>query len=179
MQIAHKIELKSNHAQETYFKKACGVSRFAWNWALAEWNKQYDQIKLDETKRRIKIPNLGWVKMREKLRFNGKINSVVISRTADRWFASIQVATPIQYPKHENQVSVGIDLGITQFATLSSGITLEAPKPLKKLLWRLKRQSRKLSRKTLGSNHSHKQCERLARLHMRIANMRKDTWIAI
>jgi putative transposase len=247
MQIAHKIELKSNNTQKTYFKKACGISRFTWNWALGKWNEQYasglkpsgmglkkqfnaikeaeyswtyevtkyasqqpfldlqeafnrffkklggrpkfkkkgkshdsfyiggDQIKLDETKRRIKIPNLGWVRMREELRFSGKINSVVVSRTADRWFASIQVDTPIQFPKHENQVSVGIDLGIHKLATLSHGIAFEAPKPLKKLLWRLKRQSRKLSRKTLGSNNSKKQIEKLARLHMRIGNIRKDT----
>ena len=247
MQIAHKIELKSNHTQETYYKKACGVSRFAWNWALGKWNDDYasglkpsgmglkkqfnaikeaeypwtyevtkyacqqpfldlqdafkrffkktsgkpkfkkkgkshdsfyiggDQIKLDETKRRIKIPNLGWVKMREELRFNGKINSVVISRTADRWFASIQVDTPFQFPKHENQMSVGIDLGINKLATLSHGIAFEAPKPLKKMLWRLKRQSRKLSRKTLGSSNSKKQIKNLARLHMRIGNIRKDT----
>ena len=113
--------------------------------------------------------------MREELRFQGKINSVVVSRTADRWFASIQVDTPIQFPKHENQVSVGIDLGINKLATLSHGIAFEAPKPLKKLLWRLKRQSRKLSRKALGSNNSKKQIQNHARLHMRIGNIRKDT----
>ncbi|MBF0298384.1 MAG: helix-turn-helix domain-containing protein, partial [Oligoflexia bacterium] len=41
MQVAHKIELNANNKQKTYFKKACGTSRFAYNWALAEWKKQY------------------------------------------------------------------------------------------------------------------------------------------
>jgi len=41
MQIAHKIELKANNTQETYFKKACGISRFTWNWALGKWNERY------------------------------------------------------------------------------------------------------------------------------------------
>ena len=41
MQIAHKIELKANNSQMTYFKKACGVARFAWNWGLAEWERQF------------------------------------------------------------------------------------------------------------------------------------------
>jgi putative transposase len=45
MQIAHKVELKANNTQMTYFKKACGVARFTWNWGLSEWNKQYNEEK--------------------------------------------------------------------------------------------------------------------------------------
>lgn len=41
----HIIELKPNNKQITYFKKACGVARFAYNWALAEWQKQYEADK--------------------------------------------------------------------------------------------------------------------------------------
>lgn len=41
----HTIELKPNNKQITYFKKACGVARFAYNWALAEWEKQYEADK--------------------------------------------------------------------------------------------------------------------------------------
>ena len=39
------IELKPNNKQATYFKKACGVARFAYNWALAEWQRQYQEDK--------------------------------------------------------------------------------------------------------------------------------------
>ena len=58
----HIIELKPNNTQATYFKKACGVARFAYNWALGQWKKQYEADKnyretcqklgltLDETK---------------------------------------------------------------------------------------------------------------------------------
>jgi putative transposase len=254
VQLAHKIELKENNTQRTYFKKGCGTFRFVWNWGLAEWNKQFqagekpsgmklkkefnaikreeypwtyevtkyasqqpfldlqdawsrffkklaekptfkqkgkcrdsfyvggDQIKVKG--RRLWIPNLGWVRMREELRFQGKINSVVISRTADRWFASIQVDSPIQFPKYENQMPVGIDVGINHLAMLSTGIAFEAPKPLRALLFRLKRASRKLSKKLKGSKNSQKQKMKLAKLHARIANIRKDilhkitTWIA-
>lgn len=41
MQIAHKIEIKPNNKQKTYLNKCFGVSRFAYNWALAEWQKKY------------------------------------------------------------------------------------------------------------------------------------------
>ena len=44
---AHKIRLDPNDAQETYFRKACGVARFAYNWALSEWNRLYEAHKAD------------------------------------------------------------------------------------------------------------------------------------
>jgi putative transposase len=45
MTKAHKIELKPTKEQEAYFRQACGVSRFCWNWGLAEWEKQYKEDK--------------------------------------------------------------------------------------------------------------------------------------
>jgi putative transposase len=41
MITAHKIVLDPNPAQENYFARACGTARFAYNWALAEWNREY------------------------------------------------------------------------------------------------------------------------------------------
>lgn len=140
-----------------------------------------DQVKVEG--RKLWVPNLGWVRLKEELRFQGKINSVVISRTADRWYASIQVDVAISIPKHENQVPVGIDLGINRLATLSTGVAFEAPKPLKDDLKRLKRLSRTLSRRQKGSRKFQKLKNIIARLHARIANIRRDalhkitTWI--
>ena len=42
------IRLEPNNKQITYFKKACGVVRFAYNWALDEWVRQYEQDKLEK-----------------------------------------------------------------------------------------------------------------------------------
>jgi len=39
--IAHRIQLLPNDEARTYFMKACGVARFAWNWGLARWEEQY------------------------------------------------------------------------------------------------------------------------------------------
>ncbi len=41
MMLAHKIELKVNNKEITYFKKACGISRLAWNWGLLKWQEYY------------------------------------------------------------------------------------------------------------------------------------------
>jgi len=45
MILGHTIELAPNNKQATYFNKACGIARLAYNWALAEWQKQYQTDK--------------------------------------------------------------------------------------------------------------------------------------
>jgi putative transposase len=133
-----------------------------------------DQFSIDGS--RIRIPNLGWVRMRESLRFAGKLMSATVSRVADRWFVSITVDTPdtSRLPQAENQGAVGVDLGVSALATLSTGETIPGPKPHKALLGRLRRLSRSLSRKQKGSANRKKARARLAKLHTRIANIRSD-----
>ena len=71
--------------------------------------------------KRIRIPKLGWVRMREALRFSGKLVSATVSRMADRWFVSITVDTEDRRQQHnENQEAVGVDLGVSVLATLST-----------------------------------------------------------
>jgi putative transposase len=133
-----------------------------------------DQFTIDAS--RIRIPNLGWVRMRETLRFAGKIMSATVSRGADRWFVSMAVDTPddSHLPQAENQGVVGVDLGVSVLATLSTGEAISGPKPHKALLARLKRFSKRLSRKVKGSANRKKAKSKLARLHARISNIRSD-----
>ncbi|MGC8534687.1 MAG: RNA-guided endonuclease InsQ/TnpB family protein [Rhizomicrobium sp.] len=251
MLITHKIALDPNNAQATYLARAAGVARFAYNWALAEWKRQYEAWKsdnrlpkpsqaalrrqlnavkreqfpwmLDVTKNapqmaiiqlgqafqnfftgrarypqfrkkgvhdrftltndqfdidgsRMRIPNLGWVRMRETLRFAGKIMSATVLRVADRWYVSLTVDTPdsSHLPKAENQGAAGVDLGVSALATLSTGEAIPGPKAHKALLDRLRRTSRSLSRKVKGSANRKKARARLAKLHARIAAIRSD-----
>jgi len=44
MLIAHQIALDPGNVQATYFVRAAGTARFAYNWALAEWQKQYHAV---------------------------------------------------------------------------------------------------------------------------------------
>ena len=74
----------------------------------------------------------------------------------------------------ENQATVGVDLGVLRLATFSTGETVEGPKPLRRLLTKLQRCSRQLSRKVKGSRNRAKARDCLARLHARIASQRKD-----
>ena len=71
--------------------------------------------------KRIKLSEVGWVRMRETIRLAGKLKRVTISDEADRWFASIMVETDDVKSVAQPLVAVGVDLGITTLATLSSG----------------------------------------------------------
>lgn len=62
MNISHKIELNPNTEQICYFKKACGVSRFAYNWALAESkNQKLSSFDLNKKFNSIKKEEFQWV----------------------------------------------------------------------------------------------------------------------
>jgi putative transposase len=133
-----------------------------------------DQFDIDAC--RIRIPNLGWVRMREALRFVGKIMSATVSRVADHWYVSIAVDAPdsSHLPQAENQGAAGVDLGVSALATLSTGESIPGPKPHKALLGRLRRLSRSLARKQKGSANRRKARTKLARMHARISNIRGD-----
>lgn len=260
----HVIRLKPNNKQATYFAKACGVARFAYNWALSEWQRQYqadktyrdycttnnlpiddsqlnkpsqgklrkqlnaikreqypfmlevtkcspqmaiiqlgdafnrffrgqtkyprprkkgrddrftlsnDQFRIDG--QRIKIPNLGWVKMSEPLRFDGKTLSAKVFKKGGEWFVSVAVElAQAVMPKTKTGKSIGIDLGITDLLVLSNGMKIQAPKPLKTQLAKLRRLNKSLSRKQKGSNNREKAKTKLSRLHAKIGNIRSNS----
>ena len=97
----------------------------------------------------------------------------VIKDAANRYFVSFVVeVNPVQLP--DNGISVGIDLGITDFATLSTGEKIKAPKPLKKQLRKLKRLQKNLSKKQKGSKRREAARQQVARLYAHIKDTRND-----
>ena len=125
--------------------------------------------------KKIKLPKIGWIKMRQALRFVGKIIKVTISRTAHRWFVSITVETEdTEVVDKSTHPVLGIDIGINTLATLSNGTKYDNPRPLKRYERKLAREQRKLSRKVRMSKNWYKQKAKIARLHYRIGCIRND-----
>ncbi|MEA5500471.1 RNA-guided endonuclease InsQ/TnpB family protein [Limnoraphis robusta] len=97
----------------------------------------------------------------------------IIKDSADRYFLSFVVEIQSEiFPSFNS--SVGIDLGITTFATLSNGQKIKAPKPLIKRMRKLKKLSKNLSRKTKGSKRYESQRKQLAKFHAKVADTRTD-----
>jgi putative transposase len=159
-------------AFERFFRKQSQYPRYKKKGVDDRFYIGGDHIRVDG--KRVWIPKLGWVRMRECLRFSGKIHSATVSRTADQWYVSLSVELIERPALCESQESVGVDLGINRLATLSNGETIEGPKPLKGYLKKLRRYSRRLSRKKPGSRNRQKARVKLARLHKRIRDIRQD-----
>lgn len=282
--VAHRIQLMPNNKQKTYFRKAIGCNRLAYNWGLTEWKRRYKEgerglsgrklrndfnairgeqfqftyevtkyatahafddlqtaftnffehranyprphkkkdgegsfyigagaeIKISDTHKGLKhlkkvahnvggkrqylnVPNLGYVKMSERLRFVGKVLGVKISQEGDKFFASIQVQiTEEEYRRtHPEAIrgkhgAVGIDLGLKEAMMLSDGIAVSNPRTLRKHQRKITRLSRQLSKRQHAktkqerlqgvkrSNNYKKLSRRLGKEHHHVANIRRD-----
>lgn len=256
MMRVHKIRLVPTAAQEDYFRRSCGVARFTYNWALAEWKRQFEagltpteaalrkqlnsnkaeqfpwmlqvtknapqqaiknagaafqhffrRVKLKQKpgypkfKRKgvrdsfradngpkdeysdavlvdsttVKLPKIGVIRMRETLRFAGQVKSAIVSRMADGWYVALAVDTAQRLiPKVRGKGAIGVDLGLNALATFSDGAQVPSLRPHRAAHKRLQRLSRSLSRKLKGSANRAKARTKLARLHLRIVDVRKD-----
>lgn len=127
---------------------------------------------------RIKLPRLGWLRLKEKgylSRHAGvKVLSATISERAGRWFIALQVVGEIG-ERAATGPAVGIDLGIAHLATTSDGRVFANPRALHQSLRRLARLNRQLHRRQPDSHNRAKTRARISRLHYRIACIRQDT----
>ncbi|MGP4907236.1 RNA-guided endonuclease InsQ/TnpB family protein, partial [Psychrobacter faecalis] len=124
----------------------------------------------------IRIPNLGWVRIKELLRFDGKIMSATISKRGGKWFVSVAVERQeVALPAKKTGKSVGIDLGITDLLVLSDGTKIKAPKPLGRYLSKLRTLNKNLSRTKKGSKNREKAKTKLSRFHYKIRCIRQDS----
>ncbi|MFW9889746.1 MAG: RNA-guided endonuclease InsQ/TnpB family protein [Candidatus Thorarchaeota archaeon] len=128
-------------------------------------------------KRAIQLPRLGVIRIKERRRsyYKGRILSVTARRRADRWFVSVTVEEEIPNPTFPTGGSVGVDLGIKTLATLSNSTTFPNPRALGRRIRKLKQLSRGLSRKRKWSKNREKAQLRLAKMHLRVFNIRQDT----
>lgn len=103
-----------------------------------------------------------------------KVTTVTVSRdTAGRYFASLLCDDAVA-AKPAAQGKVGIDLGLTHFAILSSGEKVAAPNTFRRYEKKLAKLQRRLAKKTKGSNRRKKARLKVAKLHAKIADSRRD-----
>jgi len=126
---------------------------------------------------RIKLPMIGWVKLRQSREIPETANfkQVRIVRRASGWYAMLTLQWNVEVPQllpHGD--GIGIDVGISHFIAVSNGKLFPNPRPLRKLERKLKLLQRSVSRKVKGSSNRRKAQFKVAKLHERIANVRKD-----
>ena len=122
----------------------------------------------------IKLPKLKWVRAKITQNIDGKILNATVSKTpTGKYFVSLCCKVYIeQLPKVDS--NIGIDLGLKEFAICSNGEIFDNPKWLRKTNYRLKLEQRRLSKMQKFSNNWNKQRIKVAKIHEKIVNQRKD-----
>ena len=121
----------------------------------------------------IKLPKLGYVKIRQSMDVN-KINNATVMRTpTNKYFVILNVNFEPEIKQNDGG-SIGIDVGIKEFYSDSNGNVVNNPKRFERYMHKLAREQRRLSRKKKGSNNRNKQRIRVAKVHEKITNQRND-----
>lgn len=135
-------------------------------------------VKIDFENNQIQIPKCKKVKAKLHSEFQGNIKTCVISKNpSGKYFISVLVENDAVIPQKaeiKSETAVGIDLGIKDFATLSSGEVIANPKHLKSKEIKLAKHQKRLARKKKGSKRRELQKKRVAKIYEKISNERND-----
>jgi putative transposase len=141
------------------------------------------QIKVLPDRKHVQLPRIGVIKTHESTRKlarrlehgTARILAATISRQGDRWFVSFTVEVDRYIPcSNSKPTVVGVDVGVRDLAVLSTGATIANPRALEGSLHKLRRLNRELARRKLGSKRRDHTRRRLACVHARVANIRRD-----
>ena len=167
-----------DNAFERFFKAKKGFPKFKSKHSHRYSYTTILNVSLDVENHKIKLPKIGKVDLRLDRISQGQIKSVTVKQVpSGKYFVSLTVLEEDNYlPKEEikAETTIGIDLGIKDFAILSDGRKIANPRYLKNNLKKLAKLQRRLARKQKGSSNRNKARIKVARQHEKISNMRKD-----
>ena len=130
-------------------------------------------FKLDQGNSRIFLPKLGWLRYRNSRDVLGTVKNITVSSRNMRWFVSIQTEREVAQPVAQGD-AVGIDMGVIRFATLSDGRFVPPLNIFNRYAADLRKAQQAMSRKKKFSNNWKKAKARIQRIHVCIANARRD-----
>ncbi|MBC7168762.1 transposase [Phenylobacterium sp.] len=131
--------------------------------------------RLNRNRGRVRLPKVGWLKLRGYRELPGDIRGATVRQRGQHWYVSILLRQ--ERPATLDAAcdrSIGIDRGVAVFAATSDGVLHGAPSHFAKIQKRLGNAQRQLARRKRGSANYKKTRARIARLHMRAADARKD-----
>ena len=162
-----------DRAYVNFFAKRAMLPRFK-RLGMGDSFRHPKGVKLDQANGRVYLPRIGWLKYFNSQSVLGKLKNTTVSKRNEHWYVSFQTEREVDESIHPASGSVGIDLGIVNFATLSDGTVVKPANALKGKLKRLARLQRVMSRRKKDSANCKKAKQRVAKLYTKIANVRLD-----
>jgi putative transposase len=163
----------SESAHPNFFEKRADCPRFKKKGRGDRF--RYPQgFKIDQGNSRLSLPKMGWIHYRNSREMLGTAKNITVSRSGGKWFVSIQTEREVEAPIPASTSSIGIDVGIARFATMSDGSFVAPLNRFKQHQERLARYQRRMSRKVKTSRNWKKAKAKVQKIHTGIANARKD-----
>ena len=167
-----------DNAFNKFFKENKGFPKFKSKKNPVQSFHYPQRVKLNWKTGKVYLPKVGNVKCKLHKFFDGEIKTCTVSRTpTGKYFVSILVDNKEPVPEIQpfnSETTIGIDVGLIHFATLSDGTKVENPRIFKKTSEKLKKLQQSVSRKVKGSNNHKKAKLKVAKCHETIANQRSD-----
>ena len=178
------VQLNLNKAYKSFFQSGFGFPKFKTKKTAQSYNTNYEKGSVVLLDGKIRLPKVGWVKVKVHRQLKGIVKSATVSKTATgKYFISILCEEEI-LPLPKTDSSIGIDLGLENFAILSTGEKIDNRRFINQLSKKLAKEQKILSRKALvakkdrrklsDSKNYQKQRSKVAKIHEKIANMRRD-----
>ena len=161
-----------------FFREKAGFPNFKAKHYSRQSYKAINAVSVDLDNNKVRLPKIGWVKFFPNRKFDGKVCSVTVSKTpTGKYFISVLVDNgkeiPVK-PAVRYDTSIGIDVGIKDFAVCSNGDVYANPKYLEKSEARLKVLQRRFSKTKKGSNRRERARKILARQYEKVSNQRNN-----
>lgn len=155
-----------------FFEKRANFPRFKKK-GIKERIRFPQGFKLEQHNSRLYLPKIGWVRYRNSRNVVGEIKNVTVRQKCGRFYVSIQTECEVEIAKHQGG-EIGIDMGVVRFATLSNGEYFAPLNAFKTYKGKLAKLQRQLKNKIKFSKNWQKLQAKIAKLHHKIANCRKD-----
>ncbi len=179
-QVLQDVMHRVNRSFENFFRRAkakevkAGFPRFKGEgWYDSFQYRQYGNGAKFDSEGRLSLSKIGAVRVCKDRLMTGTPKAITITRRADGWYACIACETETE-PLPRTGESIGIDVGLESFATLSNGETVANPRLLRRAERQLKTAQRRVSRRKRGSERRKKARVLLAKAHLRVRRARLD-----
>jgi putative transposase len=156
-----------------------GYPRFKGKYRYDSFTYPQSGFALDYHHKKLRLSKIGGIniKLHRPIPAEGVIKTCTIKRDVDHWYACFSVALPDPELGSQNraiQRAIGVDVGLKSLLTLNNGGTIANPRWLRHSAKKIAKVQRRQARKQKGSNNRHKQTKKVAQVHRKIRNQRKD-----
>jgi putative transposase len=151
-----------------------GYPRFKSRDRYHTFSQKYEKVRPCPIKGdKLTVPGVGTCRVRLSRPIEGRCKQLRITRRADGWYVLLVREIPKPAPLAKTGETVGVDVGIKSFATLSTGEEIANPRCLKQVAAKLAREQRSLARKVKGSQNRGKTRGKVALRHLSVHRARK------